>query len=191
MASFTKADVKAIIDMKGLDNLSAKSVRISLEERLGLEEGALKPAKATISEMIDAVLNDMPQEDGDDEEEEEEEEEKPAKKAKKETKAAASDDNPNKGKSTCTIRGGEEVPKNLKAMQEKVKGMSVSKFLDSGKALEIDVDGNILRGEPRSFSSGNLGWYLNGKVPIDVGGVTVWAQVGMNVTIPGSQSWKK
>ena len=60
MASFTKADVKAIIDMKGLDNLSAKSVRISLEERLGLEEGALKPAKATISEMIDAVLNDMP-----------------------------------------------------------------------------------------------------------------------------------
>ena len=105
--------------------------------------------------------------------------------------AASSDENPNKGKSTCVVRGGEEAPKNLKAMQEKVKGMTESKFLSSGKALEIDVDGNILRGEPRSFSSGNLGWYLNGKVPIDVGGVTVWAQVGMNVTIPGSQSWKR
>ena len=33
--------------------------------------------------------------------------------------------------------------------------------------------------------------YLNGKVPIDINGTTVWAQVGMNVTIPGSQSWKK
>ena len=104
---------------------------------------------------------------------------------------SASDDNPNKGKSTCNVRGGEEVPKNLKAMQEKLKGMSASKFLASGKVLEIDVDGNTLRGEPRSFSSNNLGWYLNGKIPIDVGGTTVWAQVGMNVTIPGSQSWKR
>ena len=84
--SFTKADVKAIIEQKGLDNLSAKSVRISLEERLGMEEGALKPAKTQISEMIDEVLNEMPQADGDEEEEEEEEEEKPAKKAKKESK---------------------------------------------------------------------------------------------------------
>ena len=89
------------------------------------------------------------------------------------------------------MRGDEEVPKNLKAMQEKIKGMSASKFLASGKALEIELDGNILRGEPRSFSSNNLGWYLNGKIPIDVGGTTVWAQVGMNVTIPGSQSWKR
>ena len=86
--SFTKADVKAIIEQKGLDNLSAKSVRISLEERLGMEEGALKPAKTQISEMIDEVLNEMPQADGDEDEEdeEEEEEEKPAKKAKKESK---------------------------------------------------------------------------------------------------------
>ena len=82
--SFTKADVKAIIEQKGLDNLSAKSVRISLEEALGMEEGSLKSAKTEISEMIDAVLNEMPQADGDeDDEDEEEEEEKPAKKAKK------------------------------------------------------------------------------------------------------------
>merc|ERR1719473_2258840 len=111
---------------------------------MGMEEGSLKSAKAQISEMIDAVLNEMPQPDGDDDEdEEEEEEEKPAKKAKK-APAASSDENPNKGKSTCVVRGGEEAPKNLKAMQEKVKGMTESKFLSSGKALEIDVDGNIL-----------------------------------------------
>jgi hypothetical protein len=50
---------------------------------------------------------------------------------------------------------------------------------------QIDVDGNKLTGDPRSFSSGNLGWYLTGKVEVDVGGETIWAQVGMNVTIPG------
>ena len=187
--SFTKADVKAIIEMKGLDNLSAKSVRISLEERLGLEEGSLKSAKSEISEMIDAVLNEMPQGDEDDEEDDEEEEEAPPqKKAKK--AAAATEENPNKGKSTCVTKTGEECPKNIKAMQGSMK-MSAKKFLESGKSLDIDVDGNKLHGDPRSFSSGNMGWYLNGKVPIDVNGQTVWAQVGMNVTIPGSAAWKR
>lgn len=69
--------------------------------------------------------------------------------------------------------------------------ISAKKFLESGKRLEIDVDGNTLTGDPRAFSSNNLGWYLTGKVEIDVAGETIWAQVGMNVTIPGSQSWKR
>ena len=98
--------------------------------------------------------------------------------------------------------------------------MTFKKFMESAPALQIDVDGNTLRvcrachaptvacqahpvacqltharanwqGEPRSFASGSVGWYLGGKVPISVGSTTVWAQVGMNVVIPGSGSWKK
>lgn len=69
--------------------------------------------------------------------------------------------------------------------------MSASKFLSSGKAIEIDVDGNILRGEPRAFSSDNMGWYLGGKIEIEVAGQTVWAQLGCNISIPGSNQWKK
>lgn len=34
-------------------------------------------------------------------------------------------------------------------------------------------------------------WYMNGKVEIPVGNTTVWAQVGMNITIPGSAAWKE
>ena len=48
---------------------------------------------------------------GDEDADEEEVEEPATKRAKKETKAAASADNPNKGKMSCTIRGGEEAPK--------------------------------------------------------------------------------
>jgi len=188
MSSFSKADVKRIIEEKGLDNLSAKSVRISLEEQHGMEEGALKSQKGEISAMIDAVLNEMPPANEDEEEEEEEDEEPAKKKSKKEPKEA--EENPNKGKSTCQTKDGSECPKNIKKAQETMK-LSAKKFLESGKVIEIDVDGNQLRGEPRSFSSGNMGWYLNGKVPIDVAGQTVWAQVGMNVTIPGSASWKR
>jgi hypothetical protein len=31
---------------------------------------------------------------------------------------------------------------------------------------------------------------MNGKVEIQVGNQTVWAQVGMNITIPGSAAWR-
>ena len=67
--------------------------------------------------------------------------------------------------------------------------ISMKEFLAS-PTLEIDVAGNKLTGEPRSFSSGNLGWYLGGKAEFTVGKKAVWAQIGMNITIPGSQSWK-
>ena len=84
-----------------------------------------------------------------------------------------------------------------------------------GPTLEIDLCGNKLSGPPRTFSSGNKGWYMNGKVEIPVGDKMVWAQargnpsaawaeraarpphraslawqVGMNISIPGSASWK-
>ena len=37
------------------------------------------------------------------------------------------------------------------------------------------------------FSTGSLGWYLNRKVDIDVGGVKVPVQIGLNLTIVGSK----
>ena len=198
-----------------MDNLSAKGVRIRLEEKFGLEPGALKAQKALISTMIDEVINE--EGGGDDADEEEEEEAAPAAKKAK----VADDANPNKGKASCTTRSGEEAPKNVKKMQETMK-MTSKKFLDSKKSIEIDVDGNTLRGEPRSFSSGAMGWYLGGKVEIEVGGQTVrrtgiegrpallgrvhsshtpraassarpqvWAQLGCNIVIPGSNAWKR
>jgi len=190
MSSWSLDDIRGIIKEHGVDQLSAKTVRVRLEEKLGLEPGSLKPQKEDIAQNIDKVLEEMQEENGDDdaEEEEEEVEEPTAKKAKK--SAAKDDGNPNKGKMQCFTKSGEECPKNIKKMQETLKGLSTKKFLASGKTLEIDVDGNTLKGEPRSFSSGALGWYLGGKVEIDVGGTTVWAQVGMNVVIPGSNQWK-
>lgn len=91
---------------------------------------------------------------------------------------------------SCTARNGQACPKNIKSAQAK-NTLTVPEFLGSGKRITIDVDGNTLTGEPRAFSSGNLGWFLTGKIEIDICGQPVWAQVGMNITIPGSQSWSK
>ena len=174
MPTISKEDVAAIIADEDLEQLTAKTVRVKLEEKLGLEPGALKAQKEEISAVIDAVINEKEGNEQEDQEEEEEEEEEEKPKAKK-AKTAATSENPNKGKMTCTTKSGEEAPKNVKKMQETMKGMSAKKFLESGKAIEFEVDGNVLRGEPRSFSSGAMGWYLGGKVEVEVGGQTVRA----------------
>ena len=120
------------------------------------------------------------------EDDHDDDEEPPLKKAKA---GGAAEEKPNKGKATCTTKSGGEAPKNIKKDQEKMN-MTTSEFLTTANALEIDVDGNLLRGEPRTFSSGACGWYLGGKIEMDVGGQRLWAQIGANVVIPGSNVWE-
>jgi len=185
-------DIRKILNEHGVEELTAKVVRQKLEAAFGMEDGALKPKKQEISSLIDEIINEQ-NEDGDEEEEEEEEKPPPKKKAKKEKKEEAEEDGdgdgePRKAKMTCVTKSGDECPKQIKALQEKLK-ISQKQFLASD-TLEVDIAGNVLTGEPRSFSSGNLGWYLGGKCEMSVGNKTVWAQVGINISIPGSSNWK-
>jgi len=41
--------------------------------------------------------------------------------------------------------------------------------------------------EPKEVSTGSLGWYLNTKITLEVDGVRVAVQVGLNLTIVGSK----
>lgn len=40
---------------------------------------------------------------------------------------------------------------------------------------------------PKEFTTASLGWHLNTKIQIKVGDCTVWAQVGVLVTVIGSK----
>ncbi len=48
-----------------------------------------------------------------------------------------------------------------------------------------------LLAEVKEFSTGSLGWYLNSKATIDVGGTLVTVQIGLNLTIVGSKELPK
>jgi hypothetical protein len=48
-----------------------------------------------------------------------------------------------------------------------------------------------LLAEVKEFSTGSLGWFLNGKTTMDVGGKTVTVQIGLNMTIVGSKELPK
>jgi hypothetical protein len=64
-------------------------------------------------------------------------------------------------------------------------------FRDGAKPVEITINGAPMLADAREFSTGSLGWYLNGKTVIDVGGTKVTVQVGINLTVVGSKELPK
>jgi hypothetical protein len=63
-------------------------------------------------------------------------------------------------------------------------------FLAQAEPLKIDINGFPMIAEPREFSTGSFGWYVNGKATQVVGGKTLSVQVGMNLIVVGSKESK-
>jgi hypothetical protein len=69
--------------------------------------------------------------------------------------------------------------------------ISREEFNQHAKPVTVVINGNTLQAEVKNFSTGSLGWYLNGKTMIDVGGKMVSVQIGLNLTIVGSKELPK
>jgi hypothetical protein len=63
-------------------------------------------------------------------------------------------------------------------------------FLAKAEPLKIDLGGFPMVAEPREFSTGSFGWYVNGKANLNVDGKNVSVQVGMNLIVVGSKDTK-
>jgi hypothetical protein len=64
-------------------------------------------------------------------------------------------------------------------------------FRAQAQPVTVSINGVPLLAEPREFSTGSLGWYLNGKVSLKVGDEPAKVQVGLNLTIVGSKELPK
>lgn len=60
-------------------------------------------------------------------------------------------------------------------------------FRQHAQAVEMTIAGVPFLAEVKEFSTGSLGWYLNGKSTIKVGDRPVSVQIGVNLTIVGSK----
>ena len=60
-------------------------------------------------------------------------------------------------------------------------------FLAKAQPVKVDLQGFPMTAEPREFSTGSFGWYVNGKATIQVDGKPITVQVGMNLTVVGSK----
>jgi hypothetical protein len=65
--------------------------------------------------------------------------------------------------------------------------ISRTEFRANAKPITVQIGQIPLVAEVKEFSTGSLGWYLNGKTSIEVNGVPVAVQIGMNLTIVGSK----
>ena len=65
--------------------------------------------------------------------------------------------------------------------------ISRADFLAHAKPVTIDLGGFPVTAEPREFSTGSFGWYVNAKSPIEVDGKKLSVQVGMNLIVVGSK----
>jgi len=66
-------------------------------------------------------------------------------------------------------------------------GITRAAFRNQAHAVEVVINGVPLLAEVKEFSTGSLGWYLNGKTTIKIGETPVSVQIGLNLTIVGSK----
>jgi hypothetical protein len=69
--------------------------------------------------------------------------------------------------------------------------ISRPEFHKDAKSVELTINGIPMIAEVREFSTGSLGWYLNGKTTVKVGEKNVTVQIGLNMTIVGSKELPK
>jgi hypothetical protein len=65
--------------------------------------------------------------------------------------------------------------------------ISRADFRTKAKAVTVTIGDQRLVAEVKEFSTGSLGWYLNGKTTIDIDGTPVSVQIGLNLTVVGSK----
>lgn len=64
-------------------------------------------------------------------------------------------------------------------------------FREHADSVRVVVNDIPMVAEVKEFSTGSLGWYLNGKTTIEINGKSVPVQIGMNLTIVGSKDLPK
>lgn len=60
-------------------------------------------------------------------------------------------------------------------------------FRTTAKPVTVVINGKEMTAAAKEFSTGSLGWNINEKMQVDVGGHAVTVQVGLNLTIVGSK----
>ena len=65
--------------------------------------------------------------------------------------------------------------------------ISRAEFRANARPVDVTIGGQALVAPVKEFATGSLGWYLNAKTTIEINGVPVAVQVGLNLTIIGSK----
>jgi hypothetical protein len=62
-----------------------------------------------------------------------------------------------------------------------------AEFTAHAKAVTVQIGEKTYSAVPKEFSTGSLGWNINDKITLEIGGKPVTVQIGMNLTVVGSK----
>lgn len=74
-----------------------------------------------------------------------------------------------------------------KPSRKTVCPVSRQAFRNHAKPVTVTFNGQPMAASVKEFSTGSLGWYLSGKAIVEVDGVPVQVQIGMNAAAVGSK----
>ena len=66
-------------------------------------------------------------------------------------------------------------------------GITRDQFRATAPSVKVVINGKEFEVGKKEFSTGSLGWYLNDKMDVEIDGVKVKVQIGLNLTIVGSK----
>lgn len=67
--------------------------------------------------------------------------------------------------------------------------MNKQRFLKAAKPVQVTINGVPMLATPMKFSSGGVGYNINGKMEMTIDGEVVRFQVGMNLSAVKSKEW--
>ena len=65
--------------------------------------------------------------------------------------------------------------------------ISRAEFDSKAEPLDVIINNQPHQAPVKKFSTGSLGWYLSGKMTVQLAGKPVAVQIGLNLTIVGSK----
>ncbi|CUV04164.1 unnamed protein product [Cryptosporidium hominis] len=189
-AEVIRTYLNKIVTNDNLDTLTPKKVREELEKALGLPLDSLKPKKNQINDLIDAIILEIKEKNSTN---------SPIEQITnnvsnvnyKDEETNANNEEEHNG---LNINIPEITKQNGKATKRKQISMSIEEFLEKSQTLSLSINGSSekLAISPRQFSTGSVGWYYGGKVPLPVGDdLEVLCQISVNCTVVGSKTWSQ
>ena len=65
--------------------------------------------------------------------------------------------------------------------------ISRAQFRAKARPVSVTINNVPFQAAVKEFSTGSLGWYVNGKTTIEIDGTPVSVQIGLNLTVVGSK----
>jgi hypothetical protein len=75
--------------------------------------------------------------------------------------------------------------------REREAPITEEEFKKHAKPLPVSINGIPFAAVVKLFSTGSYGYYLNGKTVVEINGVAVPVQIGLNLTVIGSKKAPK